>query len=186
MVLSWPKGGLLLGIVFFLAVLLAKPIGVSTQFVIADGLIWHAFDSAAVVASTENSSGYASPTAYLNRSGGGYAKAVAEPLTYGAVFVLALMVGALVSSRLRGGIPPAERAMPPIRKANFGDSAWRRFLVAFLAGFVVLFGARIAGGCTAGHMMSGLMQTAISGFIFTAMAFLAAVPTAILMYRKEG
>ena len=37
MTLDWKIGGVLLGGVFFLAVLLVKPIGVSTQFVILDG-----------------------------------------------------------------------------------------------------------------------------------------------------
>jgi hypothetical protein len=35
-------------------------------------------------------------------------------------------------------------------------------------------------------MMSGMMQTAVSGYVFAAGAFAAAVPTAILMYQKEG
>ena len=39
MTLDWKIGGVLLGGVFFLAVLLVKPIGVSTQFVILDGII---------------------------------------------------------------------------------------------------------------------------------------------------
>jgi hypothetical protein len=35
-------------------------------------------------------------------------------------------------------------------------------------------------------MMSGTMQTAISGYIFAAGAFAAAIPTAMLMYPKEA
>jgi len=35
-------------------------------------------------------------------------------------------------------------------------------------------------------MMSGMMQTAMSAYIFTAGVFLVAVPAAILTYRKEG
>ena len=37
--LNWLKSGIILGSVFFLAVLLVKPIGVSTQFVILDAII---------------------------------------------------------------------------------------------------------------------------------------------------
>ncbi|WP_422158141.1 YeeE/YedE thiosulfate transporter family protein [Lentibacter algarum] len=47
-------------------------------------------------------------------------------------------------------------------------------------------GARLAGGCTSGHMMSGMMQTAVSGYLFAAGAFAAAVPVALMMYRKES
>jgi hypothetical protein len=35
-------------------------------------------------------------------------------------------------------------------------------------------------------MMSGMMQTAVSGYLFAAAAFALAVPTAILLYRKGG
>lgn len=59
-----------------------------------------------------------------------------------------------------------------------------RYAMAFVGGFVVLYGARLAGGCTSGHMMSGMMQTALSGYVFAAGAFLAAIPTAMLIYRR--
>jgi len=34
--------------------------------------------------------------------------------------------------------------------------------------------------------MSGMMQTAVSGYIFAAGAFLAGIPLATAMFRKEG
>ena len=34
--------------------------------------------------------------------------------------------------------------------------------------------------------MSGMMQTALSGYVFAAGAFAAALPTAMLLYREEG
>ena len=80
MPLSWEKGGVLLGLVFLAAVLLVKPIGVSTQFVIFDGILWDAVDSSVVVESADSKSGYASASAYLNESGGAYAKNVANPI----------------------------------------------------------------------------------------------------------
>lgn len=76
--------------------------------------------------------------------------------------------------------------MPPIWRANFGDSPWRRYLTVFVAGFVVLYGARLAGGCTSGHMMSGMMQTAVSGYVFAAGAFAAGIPLAVYLFRKEA
>lgn len=186
MILSWKTGGILLGAVFFAAVLLVKPVGVSTQFVIFDGILWDAVDDSAVVVSKDAKSGYASPNAYLNKSGGKYAKNVANPWNYSFVFVLALMGGAALSALLRGGVPRDERAAPAVWRVNFGDAAWKRQTAAFAAGFIVLYGARLAGGCTSGHMMSGTMQTALSAYIFTAGVFLAALPAAILIYRKEG
>ena len=186
MILPWRLGGLALGLVFLAAVVLVKPIGVSTQFVIFDGILWDAINPAVVVESVESKSGYASPNAYLDKSGGSYAKNVANPLNYSFVFVVAMIVGAAVSALLRGGVPKAERSMPPVWRANFGDSPGKRYLVAFGSGFLVLYGARLAGGCTSGHMMSGMMQTAVSGYIFAAGTFLAGIPLALYLFRKEA
>jgi uncharacterized protein len=183
MALNWKIGGVLLGAVFFVAVLLVKPIGVSTQFVILDGIVADAVNADLVVPSGD---GYASSNAYLDKSGGKYAKSVAEPLNYSFVFVLAMALGGFLSARLRGGIPRADRTVPALWRANFGDSPAKRHAVAFLGGFIVLYGARLAGGCTSGHMMSGMMQTALSGYLFAAAAFAAAVPVALVMYRSEG
>ncbi|EPX76034.1 YeeE/YedE thiosulfate transporter family protein [Salipiger mucosus] len=182
MTLDWKLGGILLGAVFFAAVLLVKPIGVSTQFVILDGIVADAVSPDFI---TQTDEGWTSTNAYMAKSSGKYAASAAGPLNYGFVFVLAMAVGAFLSSMLRGGVPLAERRAPEIWRANFGDTPWRRYAVAFAGGFVVLYGARLAGGCTSGHMMSGMMQTALSGYIFAAGAFLAAVPTAMLIY-KEG
>jgi len=184
--LSWQWGGLLLGIVFFAAVVLVKPIGVSTQFVIFDGILWNAIDENVVTAAEEAKHGYTSTNPYLAKSGGKYARNVANPLNYGFVFVIAMMFGALVSAILRGGVVRGERSMPPFWRANFGDASWKRYLAAFAAGFLVLYGARLAGGCTSGHMMSGMMQTALSGYVFSAGAFLVAIPTAIYLFRKAA
>lgn len=183
MVLNWKTGGVLLGLVFFAAVLLVKPIGVSTQFVILDGIIGDAVNSELV---TKTEEGYASTNAYLAKSNGKYAKSVANPLNYSFVFVLAMALGGLISVRLRGGLDKMERSVPALWRANFGDDPKLRYLVAFLGGFIVLYGARLAGGCTSGHMMSGMMQTALSGYIFTAGAFAAAVPVSLVLFKKEG
>ena len=183
MPLNWKAGGLLLGLVFFLAVLLVKPIGVSTQFVILDGIIGDAVNSELV---TQTDEGYASTNAYLAKSNGKYAKSVANPLNYSFVFVLAMALGGFLSMRLRGGLDQAERSMPALWRANFGDSTFKRYALVFLGGFVVLYGARLAGGCTSGHMMSGMMQTSLSGYVFAAGAFAAGVPVSLMLFKKEA
>ncbi|UWQ52518.1 YeeE/YedE family protein [Leisingera caerulea] len=183
MPLNWKAGGLLLGLVFFLAVLLVKPIGVSTQFVILDGIIADAVSPQLV---TETAGGYTSSNAYLAKSDGKYAKSVANPLNYSFVFVLAMALGGLLSAKLRGGITGAERSVHALWRANFGDNPAKRYAAAFLGGFIVLYGARLAGGCTSGHMMSGMMQTALSGYIFAAGAFAAAIPVSLMLFKKEA
>ncbi|MRU14172.1 hypothetical protein FDP25_01895 [Roseovarius sp. A21] len=183
MTLNWKLGGLLLGLVFFGAVLLVKPIGVSTQFVILDAIVADAVSPDLI---TQTDEGYTSTNAYLAKSGGKYAKNAANPLNYSFVFVLAMAVGAFLSAMARGGIGVDERRLPAIWYANYGDTPVKRYAMTFLGGFIVLYGARLAGGCTSGHMMSGMMQTSISGYIFAAGAFAAAIPTAMLLYPKEG
>jgi hypothetical protein len=182
MTLNWKLGGVLLGCVFFLAVLLVKPIGVSTQFVILDGIVADTINADFITQTEEG--GYTSTNAYMAKSNGKYAKNASNPLNYSFVFVVAMAIGAALSALSRGGIDAEERRLPQIWEDNFGDTPMARYAVAFLGGFIVLYGARLAGGCTSGHMMSGMMQTAVSGYIFAAGAFAAAIPTAMLMYRK--
>lgn len=186
-ILSWWAGGLALGLVFFLAVLLVKPIGVSTQFVIADAIIWDLFDPAIIQEDSASKSGYASANAYLNKSGGKYAANAANPLNYSFVFVLAMALGAFLSANIKGDKPEGlQKHMPEVWQNRFGSPLWKRYLAVFFAGFIVLYGARLAGGCTSGHMMSGIMQTALSGYLFTLAAFAAGIPVAVLLFRKKG
>lgn len=180
---NWKAGGLALGLVFFVAVLLVKPIGVSTQFVILDGVLWNAVDPSVV---TQTETGYTSTNAYLAKSDGKYAKSVANPLNYSFVFVIAMLMGGALSAWARGGVDREERRVSELWRANFGDNPLKRYAAAFIGGFIVLYGARLAGGCTSGHMMSGMMQTALSGYIFAAGAFAAGIPVAMLLYRKEA
>lgn len=181
MTLDWRTGGLMLGLVFFAAVLLVKPIGVSTQFVILDGIVADAVNPGLV---TPVDDGFTSTNAYLAKSGGKYAKAVANPLNYGFVFVIAMIVGGFLSARMFGS--DRDRSVPELWKANFGDSPAKRYLAAFAGGFIALYGARLAGGCTSGHMMSGMMQTSLSGYIFALGAFAAAIPLSRALFKKEA
>ena len=184
---NWLTAGIALGAVFFIAVMLVKPVGVSTQFVILDGVAWNMFSDDIIVGDKTAKSGYTSSNAYLNKSGGKYAKNVAHPLNYSFIFVLAMIAGGFIASRLSD--PPmgkGDRAAPKVWRDRFGDSPGKRYAYAFIGGAVGLFGARLAGGCTSGHMMSGMMQTSLSGYLFAMGTFLTAIPFAIWFYSKKG
>jgi|TARA_R110002074_G_scaffold349634_1_gene520333 hypothetical protein len=181
----WTVSGLALGLSFLLAVALVKPIGVSTQFVIFDGIVWDLFSSEVAVKDETAAKGYSSNNEYLNKSGGKYAENIANPINYGLIFVLAMLAGGFLGAKLQS--KPAdknEEEFPEVWCANFGRSKTKRYLMTFSGGALVLFGSRLAGGCTSGHMMSGIMQTSLSGYLFTIGAFLFAVPIALFMYRK--
>lgn len=42
----------------------------------------------------------------------------------------------------------------------------------------------MADGCTSGHMMSGIMQSSVSGFIFAAAVFAVAISISIFKSNK--
>ena len=180
---GWKTSGAALGLAFLLAVALVKPIGVSTQFVILDGIIWDALSSKTVVADETAPKGYSSRNAYLNKSGGKYAKSVAHPLNYSFVFVLAMVGGGLLASRLQSNRSEKKAAIPEVWRFRFGDSVAKRHAAVFIGGFLALFGSRLAGGCTSGHMMSGMMQTSLSGYLFAFGAFAVAVPVAMILFK---
>ena len=48
-----------------------------------------------------------------------------------------------------------------------------------------MVGARLAGGCTSGHGISGSLQLALSGWLFFACVFASGMITARVMFRKE-
>ena len=70
----WIKKAIALGGVFFLAVLLVKPIGVSTQFSVLAGIFHSALDETIITENAERSAGYESSNAYYDKSGGKLAK----------------------------------------------------------------------------------------------------------------
>jgi len=182
---DWFKGGAILGAVFLLAVILVKPLGVSTQFVIFDGIVWNLFSDEVATQDVEAKHGYTSDNAYLAKSGGKYAESVDNPINYGFVLILAMFAGGFLSSALqKDQVSEEDKKSPPVfREAGRGN----RYGYAFAGGILTLFGARLAGGCTSGHMMSGMMQTSLSGYLFAFGAFAAAIPIAIILYKtKKG
>lgn len=184
--LNWFRGGLLLGLALLLAVILVKPIGVSTQFVILDGMIWNLFSADLISEDPAAPSGYSSTNAYLNKSGGKYAGNVSKPANYSFIFVLSMILGGALSRLLAGPKPSQQdRVAPAIWRRKFGGQPGKRYAYVFIGGFLSLLGARLAGGCTSGHMVSGTMQTALSGYLFTLGVFAAAIPLAIIIYGRN-
>ncbi len=183
---NWLKGGLLLGSVFLVAVWLVKPVGVSTEFAIVDGIFWNVLSPGLITETSSDTPGYESTNAYLNKGGGKLAADVKNPFSYGIIFVFSMILGGFLSGKLsRNKISNIDKLSPAVWRNNFGDNATKRFIFVFIAGFLALFGARLAGGCTSGHMMSGMMQTSLSGYLFAAGAFASAIPIAILMFKSK-
>ncbi|MFH0758507.1 MAG: YeeE/YedE thiosulfate transporter family protein [Bacteroidota bacterium] len=64
-----------------------------------------------------------------------------------------------------------------------GSSPIRRIFWAFVGGFILIFGARMAGGCTSGHILSGGMQLAFSSLIFAIFVFIGLLVTGQVFYK---
>ncbi|QDT16669.1 YeeE/YedE thiosulfate transporter family protein [Alienimonas californiensis] len=100
------------------------------------------------------------------------------------MLVLGVFVGALLSSLFSGD--RTDLKVPPLWRSRFGNGTAKRLVVAFLGGAVMMFGARLAQGCTSGHGISGTLQFAASSWLFVVAMFAAAVATAFLLYGREG
>ncbi len=184
--LNWKIGGLLLGLIFFLAIFLVKPIGASTQFSVTAGFIESTIDEGYVYEDSDNSTGYGSTNPYLNKNEGKLAKAIAKPLNYSNVFVSSILLGGVLSVLTsKTKVSKEENKSPKIFRERISSKTWVRFIVVFIGGLISIFGARLAGGCTSGHMMSGIMQTSLSGLLFATAVFAAAIPTSMIMYKKR-
>jgi len=98
-------------------------------------------------------------------------------------FVLFIVAGSYIASR--GAGKSRVEHVPTIWKKNFGPSKGRRYLGAFIGGAILLFGARLADGCTSGHGISGGLQLAISGWVFLIAMFAGGMMAAFTLYRKQ-
>jgi len=65
-----------------------------------------------------------------------------------------------------------------------GLSPVKRMIWAFIGGFILLIGARMAGGCTSGHVISGGMQISASSLLFCVFVFAGLLITGKFFYRK--
>ena len=179
---KWLKGAIILGLSFFISVLLIKPIGVSTQFSVLSGIIHSTIDKSVIQEDSERESGYKSSNAYYDKSDGKLAEAIKNPINYDFIFVLAIPLGSFIGYLTRNKKEDVIYS-EYVCKINENKNFIQKYLPSFVGGFLLLYGARLADGCTSGHMMSGMMQSSVSGYIFACAVFAVAIPTAILVKK---
>jgi uncharacterized membrane protein YedE/YeeE len=172
-IISWRAAGISLGLLLVLATALVKPLGVSTQFVVTDAALAHRV-----------SRQFAEQNAYLAK----YGEKENWGVGYGWMLVFGMLVGGFATSRLLGSRQPEQDrgSMPALWESQFGASHAKRYLAAFTGGVLLLFGARLAGGCTSGHMISGISQLALSSLLFGIVTFAVAIIAARFLYRSRG
>ncbi|MEQ8193004.1 MAG: YeeE/YedE thiosulfate transporter family protein [Rhodospirillales bacterium] len=95
--------------------------------------------------------------------------------------VVGIAVGAFLSMRLSGAT--RETVSPVWRQAANIQTPQARMIMGFIGGFVLLFGARLAGGCTSGHGLSGMAQLAASSTIAVIAMFAGGIATAFFLRK---
>ena len=96
------------------------------------------------------------------------------------VFVLATIAGGFIAAWTGGEFENAW--LNPMWTARFGDSIALRAVVAAGGGVLMAFGARLAGGCTSGHGISGTMQLNVASWIAVVCFFIGGIAVAIPLF----
>jgi len=159
--------GALIGVLSLLTFSIAdKPIGMSTGIAQASGACALPFVGADGVAANTY-----------------WAKKAIPQWDYGSLFVVGSFLGALLSALMSGSFKIT--TVPEVWRERFGPSVPKRMVAAFLGGFVILYGARLADGCTSGHGISGSLQLAVSSWTFFFVMFASGIATAFVLFRRR-
>lgn len=110
-----------------------------------------------------------------------YYKKNPPKLNWEFIFVLSVIVGAFLSAILNDDF--VLRWFPELWTKTFGEENNKYYgLLAFAGGILMAFGARLAGGCTSGHGISGTAQLSLASWIALICFFVGGVLAIRLIY----
>ncbi|MBK1830992.1 YeeE/YedE family protein [Verrucomicrobiaceae bacterium R5-34] len=156
-----------IGVLSWLAFLLVnKPIGMSTEISKFSG--WVASIFVGWEAVSENA----------------YWASKTPAFGYSTLFLIFTGLGAWISAHFGKDI--SFEKVPDVWAQHQGGGVAKRMIAAFFGGAILLYGARMAGGCTSGHGISGTMQLALSSWVFFPVMFVTGYITARLLFRKAN
>jgi len=101
---------------------------------------------------------------------------------YGFVFVICTILGGFIAAWTGGEI--RNEWLHPMWVDRFGDSIALRGIVGFAGGVLMAFGARLAGGCTSGHGISGTLQLNAGSWLTVIFMFIGGIAAAMLLYTS--
>lgn len=159
--LHWLAAGILLGIlnvVILNTFVSDRPIGASTAFPYVAGLLTH-------------------------QSGASYMNAIKKSGAWEMWFLAGALAGSFIVALSCGDFKIS--LLPSLWKSAKGSSSINRIVWAFIGGFLLLWGARLAGGCTSGHILSGGMQLAVSSLLFAAVVICSFLISGYLFYGRK-
>ena len=157
---TWLYSGIALAVlnpVVFLTAVSNRPIGASTTFPYVGDLLTGLTDNA-------------------------YFEKITKPGLWELVFLIGAFLSGLVFALIRKDFK--FKMTHASWEEMKGKSTAKRAAWAFVGGFILVFGARMAGGCTSGHILSGGMQLSFSSLVFAVFVFAGLLATGKLFYRK--
>jgi uncharacterized membrane protein YedE/YeeE len=109
-----------------------------------------------------------------------YYKIKTPKIDWGWMLVFGIVVGSFISSNLSGSFQFV--IIPKLWTDLISDSLFLRILVAMFGGMVMGFGARLAGGCTSGHGISGASQLSVISWVAAICFFIGGIISAGLIF----
>ncbi|PHR57820.1 MAG: hypothetical protein COA44_04925 [Arcobacter sp.] len=160
--IPWWLGGILMTILLLLTFSVVgadRPIGASTYIPYLAGLTFNL-----------------DPEKYT------YLKEIQDTGAWEGVFLFGMLTGGFFSSIF---ITKTFRiSLIPTAWVKYKNNSIKsRMLWSFVSGFFMIIGARLAGGCTSGHFMSGMGQIAVSAMIFGGVVMASLIITGHLFYN---
>ena len=160
---NWLKVGVLMGLLNAgLLIFYGKLLGASTAYVSVTGGILK----------------YITPNFVVNNP---YLKQTPLGFTFEVALMIGVAAGAFIASRKNRG---KSNELSKVWVERFGENQRKRYVFAFIGGGLFILGARLAGGCTSGHVLSGLAQLSVSSLLFAIGMFAVGVPAAKLLFKR--
>ena len=111
------------------------------------------------------------------------AKGEAPKIDWEWGLVAGVTLGSYLSARMADDRQSSPLPDPWCR--SMGGSQPLRYAAAFGGGALMMFGARMAKGCTSGHGISGTMQFSASSWLFDAIIFSTGIAISKLLHGRR-
>ena len=157
--------GALIGILAALTVLISdKPLGISTAYARISGML-----------------GMVLAPGLTKRLE--YFKNIKPIIEWEVMLFAGVIIGGFLAAWSGGTIHA--QLLPDTWLQRFGaDSGTLRIITAMIGGVFLAFGARIAGGCTSGHGISGTMQMSVGSWVALICFFIGGMAVAIPLFGR--
>ena len=103
-------------------------------------------------------------------------------LNFLLILIIGLFFGSLSATKLSSAsLKEKDKSL----KIRYGGSTIKLHIFSFIGGAILIFGARLAGGCTSGHAITGGSQLSLTSFVFMIFVFASAIPTALFLKQLK-